>query len=103
MPMRIASVIWVLMLLATPAVLPVPASAEPGAVGPGAGGSSSGGSGAADAGAAAANRDAARWAELEAQARITEGDYDGAVQAEQRADVERRKADRTQLMARPQR
>ena len=96
--MRIASVIWGLMLLATPAMLPVPASAEPGAAGPGAGGS-----GAADAGEAAANRDAARWAELEAQARITEGDYDGAVQAEQRADVERRKADRTQLMARPQR
>lgn len=38
-------------------------------------------------------RDEALWAEWEAQARITEGDYDGAVQAERQADADRQKVD----------
>lgn len=38
--------------------------------------------------------DEARWAEWEAQSRITDGDYDGAVQAHQQADAERRDAER---------
>jgi hypothetical protein len=48
----------------------------------------------------AADRNEARWAEWEAQARITDGDYDGAVQAEQQADVERHEADRQEMMDR---
>jgi hypothetical protein len=83
------------MLLATPAVLStMPASADPGSVDPSAAGSSLAVQGAAD-------RNTARWAELEAQARITDGDYDGAIQAERQADAERRKADYHQLIARP--
>jgi hypothetical protein len=35
----------------------------------------------------------ADWADWDAQARITEGDYDGAVQAEQRAKEARQQAD----------
>ena len=88
--MHMSTAITVLMLLA------IPAFAEPAAENPGAAGPS-----AADSGAAAADRDAARWAELEAQARITDGDYDGAVQAEQQASTERLRAERYQLMARP--
>ena len=88
--MRLSTAVGVLMLLAMPAV------AEPAVENPGAAAPSS-----ADSGAAAADRDAARWAELEAQARITDGDYDGAVQAEQQAGKDRLRAGRSQLMVRP--
>ncbi len=40
----------------------------------------------------AAERNEAGWADWEAQARITDGDYDGAVQAERQADADRREA-----------
>jgi len=83
--MRLSSAIPVLMLLL------MPAFAEPRAVDPSA----------TDPSAAAADRNDARWAELEAQARITDGDYDGAVQAEQQANADRHNADRHELMARP--
>lgn len=46
--------------------------------------------------AAAASSDA-RWAEWEAQSRITDGDYDGAIQAEQQAQADRRQAERRRL------
>ncbi|WP_428489977.1 hypothetical protein [Rhodopila sp.] len=91
--MRVSTAITILMLLA------IPAFAEPAAENTGAAGPSTADPGAA----AAADRDAARWAELEAQARITDGDYDGAVQAEQQASTERLRAERYQLMARPTR
>ena len=48
----------------------------------------------ADQTAAAPDPDEARWAEWEAQARVIDGDYDGAVQAEQQAKAERHKVDR---------
>ncbi len=35
----------------------------------------------------------ARWADWDAQARIADGDYDGAVQAEQHANAARKQAD----------
>jgi hypothetical protein len=38
--------------------------------------------------ASAAKRNEAGWADWEAQARISDGDYDGAVQAEQQAVAE---------------
>lgn len=41
----------------------------------------------------AAEANEAGWAELDAQARITEGDYDGALQAEHRAEVARQHAE----------
>ena len=45
-------------------------------------------------GAAANSRsNEAAWADWDAQARITDGDYDGAVQAEQRAKQARQEAD----------
>jgi hypothetical protein len=47
-----------------------------------------------------AERNDARWADWEAQGRIAEGDYDGAVQAKQQADAVRAKADREELAAR---
>jgi hypothetical protein len=50
--------------------------------------------------AATANRDEARWADWEAQARITDGDYDGALQAEQQAEADRHEADRQEMLAR---
>lgn len=83
--MRLSAAILVLMLSA------IPAFAEPGPVSPGA----------AAPDAAGADRDAARWAELEAQARVTDGDYDGAVQAEQQANAERHNVNRYELMVRP--
>jgi hypothetical protein len=46
-------------------------------------------------------RNEARWAELEAQSRIIEGDYEGAVHAQQQADAARRTADRLEAFARP--
>jgi hypothetical protein len=45
-----------------------------------------------------ADRNETRWAEWEAQARITDGDYDGAVQAEQQANVTRHEADRPEIV-----
>jgi hypothetical protein len=39
-----------------------------------------------------AERNAAGWADLEAERRMTDGDYDGAVQANQQAAQARRKA-----------
>ena len=44
-------------------------------------------------------RDEARWADWEAQARITDGDYDGAVQAQQRADAQRRAVEEREAAA----
>jgi hypothetical protein len=49
---------------------------------------------------AATNRNEARWADREAEARIVEGDYDGAVQAKQQADSARAKAEQQELAAR---
>ncbi len=47
-----------------------------------------------------AGRHEADWAEWEAQARITDGDYDGAVQAERQAAAERKKAEQRELAER---
>ena len=49
---------------------------------------------------AASERNQARWADLEAQARISDGDYDGAVQAEKQAQVARNKAAQREMAAR---
>lgn len=49
---------------------------------------------------AAVERNAARWADWEAEARIVAGDYDGAVQARHQADAARAKADQQELAAR---
>ncbi|HQT78699.1 MAG TPA: hypothetical protein PLD10_16715 [Rhodopila sp.] len=49
--------------------------------------------------AAMADRNEARWAEWEADARIADGDYEGAVQAEAQARIDRRRADREDLSA----
>jgi hypothetical protein len=40
----------------------------------------------------AAARNQAGWADREAQARITDGDYDGALQAQRQANADRRVA-----------
>ena len=45
----------------------------------------------------ATDRNEARWADLEAQARMTDGDYDGAVQAEKRAEAARSKAEQQEM------
>jgi len=50
--------------------------------------------------AAAEDRSRAGWADWEAQSRIIEGDYDGAVQAEQQAAAVRHEADRQDMLAR---
>jgi hypothetical protein len=50
--------------------------------------------------AVAANRNEARWDDWDVQARITEGDYDGAVRAKQQAEAARAKADQQDLTAR---
>jgi hypothetical protein len=42
---------------------------------------------------AAEERNAARWADRDAEERVTDGDYDGAVQAEHQANVDRHEAD----------
>jgi hypothetical protein len=42
------------------------------------------------------DRDEARWADLEAQRRATDGDYDGAVQAHQQAEQALQEAERQQ-------
>ena len=49
------------------------------------------------------DRDEARWAQWEAEARITDGDYDGAVQAAQQAEAERQKAQQADAAAQPAR
>jgi hypothetical protein len=49
--------------------------------------------------AARTQYDQADWAEWDAQAHVTQGDYDTAVQAEQHAAAARRQAD--QLASRP--
>ncbi len=46
------------------------------------------------------DRDDARWAELEAQRRATDGDYDGAVQAHQQAEQALQEADRRHTIER---
>jgi hypothetical protein len=79
MPMRILFTIPLLALVAAQAL------AEPGPIVPN---------------PATDDRNQASWADLEAQARIADGDYDGAVQAKQQADTDRRKADRYEMMAR---
>jgi hypothetical protein len=49
---------------------------------------------------AALDRNEADWAEREAQARITDGDYDGAVEAQRQADAERHAAEHYEMTAR---
>jgi hypothetical protein len=44
------------------------------------------------------NRDEARWADLEAQRRATDGDYDGAVQAHQQAEQDWQEARRQEML-----
>lgn len=41
----------------------------------------------------------AGWAEWEAQSRVTDGDYDGAIQAEQQAQADRQQAERRETPA----
>ena len=48
----------------------------------------------------AKDRNQARWADLEAQSRISDGDYDGAVQAEKQAEAARTSANQRELAAR---
>jgi hypothetical protein len=43
---------------------------------------------------AAQHRNEAQWAEQEAEARMTDGDYDGAVLAQQQANADWQQADR---------
>jgi hypothetical protein len=81
-PMRIAFTIPLLILVAMPGL----AHADPATINPSA--------------AAAEDRTKAEWADREAQSRIVEGDYDGAVQAEQQADNDRRQADQQDRLAR---
>jgi hypothetical protein len=44
------------------------------------------------------SRDDARWADLEAQRRATDGDYDGAVQAHQQAEQDLQEARREEML-----
>jgi hypothetical protein len=79
-PMRAAFAASLLMLIAGPGVAqPAPADINP---------------------PPPIDRNQARWAEWEAQARMTDGDYDGAVQAQQQAESNRREADRQEALAR---
>jgi hypothetical protein len=80
LPMRAPLAVLLLMLIALAGV----ARADPPGVGPN----------------ASAARNEAYWADWDAQARITEGDYDGAVQAEKLAEAKRQQADREELAAR---
>jgi hypothetical protein len=52
---------------------------------------------------AAADRNAANWADRLAQARVMDGDYDGAVQAQIQADSDRHEAARQTMLARSSR
>lgn len=45
-------------------------------------------------------RDNVGWAELEAQKRALDGDYEGAVQAEQQAGINRRMVEQSEMLAR---
>ena len=54
-----------------------------------------------DSAAAADERSAARWADQEAESRMIEGDYDGAVQANQQADAARNEGQQQDRLARP--
>jgi hypothetical protein len=47
-----------------------------------------------------AARKSARWAEVEADRRIADGDYEGAVQAQAQADADKRAAARLETFAR---
>ncbi len=49
---------------------------------------------------AAIARNDAEWAEWQADKRLTEGDYDGAIQSQGRADADRRAAARMDAYAR---
>lgn len=49
--------------------------------------------------AASVDRNEARWADWEAQSRITEGDYDGAAQAQKQADAARRNVNPREMPA----
>ncbi len=53
-----------------------------------------------DSPAVAADRNQARWADWEAQARMAEGVDEGAVQAEHQAETDRHEADRQEMLAR---
>jgi hypothetical protein len=79
-PMRVAFAMLVLILIALAGAV----RADPPGIGP----------------SASADRNEANWADWDAQARITEGDYDGAVQAAKRAEAKRQQADREELAAR---
>jgi hypothetical protein len=71
--MRSASLIPALMLLALPTIAyPDPPTTNP---------------------SPATEYNEANWADWDAQARIAEGDYDGAIQAEQQAKATRKQAD----------
>jgi hypothetical protein len=78
-PMRIIVAIPLFMLVASP-VLAEPPPGDPSP--------------------AALDRNEADWAEREAQARITDGDYEGAVEAQRQADADRRAAERCEMIAR---
>jgi hypothetical protein len=43
-----------------------------------------------------------RWADWDAEARITDGDYDGAVQAERQANAARKAADESNAREHPE-
>ncbi|MGD0102953.1 MAG: hypothetical protein ABSC06_02825 [Rhodopila sp.] len=53
-----------------------------------------------DSAPAAGERNAARWADREAQSRMIEGDYDGAIQANQQADADRNELEQQERLAR---
>jgi hypothetical protein len=71
--MRAASLIPMLILL----LLPAAARPDPTDIGP----------------SAKPGYNEANWADWDAQARMTDGDYDGAVQAKQQADAARKAAE----------
>jgi hypothetical protein len=77
--MRVASLVPVVVL----ALLSAPAHSDPPNVGS----------------SANTQSNEADWADWDARARITEGDYDGAVQAEQRAKEARQQADHVLVRA----
>lgn len=78
--MRTAFMVPLLLLMVTPVV----AQPEPSDISP----------------AVSADRNEAAWADWEAQSRMTDGDYDGAVEAQRQADVKRQEADRQEMLAR---
>jgi hypothetical protein len=78
--MRAASLILVLTIM----TLPAQVRAEPTSTAP----------------SAATESNDAGWADTDAKARIIDGDYDGAVQAQQTADAARKQADEQPAHAR---